>query len=96
MSKTYNARWSRLRALFLQAHQFCVFCKDRGRVELATVVDHIIPHRGDMELFWDEANWQSLCTTCHNSTKKRMEMGGALPGCDDEGNPLDPGHHWSG
>jgi predicted ATPase len=23
----------------------------------ATVVDHVMPHRGDQRLFWDEANW---------------------------------------
>ena len=23
----------------------------------AEVVDHIVPHRGDGKLFWDEGNW---------------------------------------
>lgn len=32
----------------------------------AIVVDHVRPHRGDMVLFWDVANWQSLCLSCHN------------------------------
>ena len=96
MSKLYGARWAKRRAAFLQDNPFCVFCRERERTELATVVDHIIPHRGDMELFWDEENWQPLCGTCHNSTKKRMEMSGNLPGCDAEGNPIDPGHHWAG
>ncbi len=96
MTKPYDARWRRLRALFLRANPACVFCKERGRIELATVVDHKIPHRGDMDLFWDQTNWQSLCATCHNSPKKRMEMSGALPGCDEDGVPVDPGHHWSG
>lgn len=28
-------------------------------------VDHVIPHRGNQKLFWDElGNWQSLCRTC--------------------------------
>jgi 5-methylcytosine-specific restriction protein A len=31
----------------------------------ATAVDHIQPHRGDYELFWDSDNWQPLCATCH-------------------------------
>ena len=30
------------------------------------VVDHIIPHRGDQKLFWDQNNWQSLCKSCHD------------------------------
>lgn len=33
----------------------------------ATVVDHIVPHRGDDRLFWDEENWQALCKNCHDS-----------------------------
>ena len=28
--------------------------------------DHIIPHRGDMRLFWDESNWQALCESWHD------------------------------
>ena len=37
----------------------------------ATVVDHIIPHRGDRKLFWDESNWQSLCERHHNEKTGR-------------------------
>lgn len=32
----------------------------------STVVDHIIPHRGNMDLFWYEENWQPLCKRCHD------------------------------
>ncbi|WP_189426952.1 HNH endonuclease [Devosia pacifica] len=35
--------------------------------------DHITPHRGDDQLFWDRTNWQALCAHCHNSTKQRQE-----------------------
>lgn len=31
-----------------------------------TVVDHIVPHRGDQKLFWDRSNWQPLCEHHHN------------------------------
>ena len=37
-----------------------------GRYRKATVVDHIIPHRGDDALFWDQSNWQALCKKCHD------------------------------
>jgi 5-methylcytosine-specific restriction protein A len=41
-------------------------CHDEGRVTVATLVDHVVPHRGDIDLFWDELhNWQSLCAACH-------------------------------
>jgi hypothetical protein len=61
----------------------------------AKVVDHIVPHRGDMSLFWDRANWQSLCANCHSSYKQRLEKSGREAGCDVSGRPLDPRHHWN-
>lgn len=50
--------------------------KARGEVVAAVIVDHIIPHKGDMELFWDESNWQGLCVSCHSSDKQRLEKSG--------------------
>lgn len=47
----------------------------RGKVVGATQVDHVTPHKGNPELFWDEANWQSLCHRCH-SRKTRAEQRG--------------------
>jgi 5-methylcytosine-specific restriction protein A len=38
----------------------------------ATIVDHIVPHRGNQKLFWDsEHNWQSLCVTHHQEKTMR-------------------------
>jgi 5-methylcytosine-specific restriction endonuclease McrA len=42
----------------------------------AQVVDHVTPHRGDMKLFWDKTNWQSLCQTHHSRDKQREEANG--------------------
>lgn len=65
-SKPYNNdRWKRSRALFLQLHPWCEECRKQGKLVPATDVDHIVPHRGDMTLFWDEGNWQALCHECH-------------------------------
>lgn len=83
-------------------------CQQLGRVRLATVVDHVIPHRmaeaersGDpirkataWRLFWDAKNWQSLCVEHHSSDKQRAEKSGRVAGTDLDGVPLDPGHHW--
>ena len=33
---------------------------------VARVVDHIIPHKRDMTLFWDPDNRQSLCKHHHD------------------------------
>jgi len=63
----YNtARWKRLRIQFLKEHPLCEECKRNGVVTAAEVVDHIIPHKGDKKLFWDEGNLQSLCKECHD------------------------------
>jgi len=52
--------------VFLKRNPLCVECLERGNIVPATVVDHIIAHKGDMRLFWDRDNWQALCTQCHN------------------------------
>ena len=41
-------------------------CYEEGHITMATVVDHIKPHRGDKKLFWDRGNWQPLCEHHHN------------------------------
>ena len=65
--KLYNSsRWQRLRKQFLMRHPLCVECKKRDRVTPATVVDHVIPHKGNEELFWNQENWQALCKSCHD------------------------------
>lgn len=62
----YGSRWQRARKKYLEAHPLCVECARQGRYVKATVVDHIVPHRGDQKLFWDQSNWQSLCSYHHN------------------------------
>ena len=65
-SRGYEARWRKARTAFLQRNPLCNECMKRGKITPATVVDHIIPHRGDRKLFWDESNWQPLCKCCHD------------------------------
>lgn len=71
----YGYRWQQARAGYLAKHPLCVICKAKGLIEPATDLDHIIPHKGDMELFWDRTNWQGLCGSCH-SEKTAKEDGG--------------------
>lgn len=63
----YDGRWRRYRKTYLAEHPLCVIClaKDPEVIREATMVDHIVPHKGDMKLFWDPKNHQSLCTECH-------------------------------
>ena len=62
----YNRRWQKARKSYLEAHPLCVQCAKQGKYVRATVVDHIIPHRGDQKLFWNQNNWQPLCKSCHD------------------------------
>ena len=73
-SRGYGYAWQQARERFLMAHPLCAEClrEDSERTTRATLVDHIIPHRGDKALFWDEGNWQSLCRP-HHDIKTRRE-----------------------
>lgn len=69
----YGSRWQKARATYLKDHPLCVMCKAEGAIELATVVDHIIPHEGNQSLFWDSQNWQALCKRHHDSDAQRKD-----------------------
>lgn len=71
----YGYRWQKERERFLMANPLCLYCERQGVTTEATVVDHIVPHRGDQSLFWDRSNWQPLCKPCHDSVKAREEAG---------------------
>lgn len=88
--------WREVRAAHLANHPLCVFCLAQGRITPATVVDHIAPHRGDVGLFFDPGNLQSLCDAqpyrCHSSAKQSEERRGYDKGVGLDGFPVDPRH----
>ena len=65
-ARGYNAKWRAARKRYLREHPLCTECGRNGRLTPATVIDHITPHRGDAQLFWDEKNWQPFCKDCHD------------------------------
>ena len=71
----YDARWRKARLMYLKKFTLCAECLKQERIELATDVDHIKPHKGDYEMFWDQRNWQSLCHSCHSrkTARERLE-----------------------
>lgn len=95
--KLYDRRaWRRRSKAQLSEEPLCKHCLERGIVKAADHADHVIPHRGDEELFW-YGELQSLCHECH-STKTVLEQGGkpkrpvslggipaGMPGWDDAG-----------
>jgi len=52
----YDSKWRRLSKLYLQSHPLCIECHRHGRLVEATVVDHIVPHRGEPKLMWNQKN----------------------------------------
>ncbi|WP_269448179.1 HNH endonuclease [Lentibacillus sp. JNUCC-1] len=57
--------------MFLRRNPLCVHCTDSGMTVPATEVDHIVPHRGDRDLFWDPNNHQGLCKSCHSKKTRK-------------------------
>ena len=51
-------------------------CGQEGRVKAASVVDHVIPHKGNEALFFDAGNLSSLCKACHDRHKQSEERTG--------------------
>lgn len=91
----YNTkRWKALRLYHLGTEPICRLCKQADKITPAAVVDHITPHKGNVDLFFDDTNLQSLCKPCHDGTKQAAEHNGYERGCDASGLPLDAKHHW--
>ena len=64
--KLYNYRWDKYSKYRLTKYPLCANCLDNGITKAATCTDHIRAHKGNVKLFRDKSNHQSLCDTCHN------------------------------
>ena len=66
--------WTKdLRPMQLAKEPFCRECSKAGFRVRATEVDHVVDHKGNMALFTDRNNLQSLCHRCH-SRKTMQEL----------------------
>jgi 5-methylcytosine-specific restriction endonuclease McrA len=96
----YDAKWRKARARFLSANPLCTECRRHNYLVEATEVDHVIEHKGDYKLFWDQTNWAPLCHECHSRKTMcaNLETARGRPvlrrGADERGIPLDPRHPW--
>ena len=70
-ARGYDRTWRQARADYLMRNPTCRKC-----AAPATVVDHIQPHKGNMALFWNPANWQPLCVSCHSRIKQSEDRRG--------------------
>lgn len=71
----YDSKWRAYRIAFLREHPLCCLCELAGRVEPATVVDHIVAHKGAQQLFWDPTNHRSVCKTHHDQRTDEGDFG---------------------
>lgn len=80
-----TSRWQKLRMVVLERDLYT--CQKTGVLLIgkhrrkdgppdpnSPVIDHIIPHRGDPVLFWDEKNLQAVSKKYHDSEKQRLEQ----------------------
>ena len=65
---------------WLETYPICVLCLVRNECRVYRIggrrvmqVDHITPHRGDMNLFWAQDNLETLCRDCHAIAKRSHE-----------------------
>jgi 5-methylcytosine-specific restriction protein A len=76
----YGAWWRKYRMHYLREHPWCVdpYKRHRGH-QAATVIDHRIPHKGDIGLFRNPKNHQGLCDDCHRIKTAREDGGFGRP-----------------
>jgi hypothetical protein len=88
-----TARWQGIRRAQLAAHPLCAMCLPR--TVPAAVCDHEDKDSKKTETGFFAGPFNSLCSQHHNSTRQREEKRGHKIGCDEDGIPLDAGHHWN-
>ena len=66
-ARGYGRRWRWAAKCFLDKYPLCGMrpgnrppvmsqCYEQGLTTAATVVDHVVPHRGDQQIFWAEVD----------------------------------------
>lgn len=89
-----TTKWRKLRLMAADRDEYtCRMCKRIIGFKFHS--DHIKPHNGDEELFYDLDNIQTLCKHCHNSHKQMEEIHGYTQACDENGMPTNPNHPWN-
>lgn len=80
----YDAEWAKQAREFKRLHPFCLGCAAIGERSATTIVDHVVPHRGDRAKFGDPNNRQPACdwhrsrraqSTGPKGPVKRVEIG---------------------
>ena len=86
-----TAAWKRRRLAQLAAQPLCERCAAKGRITVATVANHKIPHKGDLTLF-HEGEIESVCAPCHDRDIQSEERRGYSKAIGPDGWPMDERH----
>jgi 5-methylcytosine-specific restriction protein A len=82
IARMYASRdWSVLRLKVLSLFRYR--CATPACANKASIVDHVRPHHGEADLFYDEANLQALCKRCHDRKTAREDGGFGRRRIDD-------------
>lgn len=69
----YGPEWDRASLAFKRENPLCLGCKAVGLIVACEVTDHVEPHKGDMDKFWNRRRWQGACAWHHNVVKQQLE-----------------------
>jgi len=94
--------WKQLRLRALERdHWRCTICGVHVGGKARASVDHILPARTRPDLAMSLANLRTLCRMHDNQGHREKWRGdpsapreARFTGCNADGTPLDPGHHW--
>jgi len=72
--RLYDRAWQRRRRIHLANHPWCESHLVKGEYEPAVDVHHLVPHRGDRQIFITSP-LESLCHSCHSKATKAESQG---------------------
>ena len=72
----YTTAWDKASAGHVRNNPLCRYCDLAGQVRPSELTDHLYPHKGDQDLFWNKRYWIASCTECHAGFKQRTERRG--------------------
>jgi hypothetical protein len=72
--RLYDRTWQARRRAYMAQHPWCEDCAEWGLFEPAQEVHHVIPHKGNREIFVSSP-LRALCKICH-SRRTRQEITG--------------------
>ena len=68
----YDARWNRVRKVYLSGHPLCEECLKENKITRGTIVHHIVPVSENENLKYDLENLETVCASCHQKIHNKL------------------------